>query len=552
MLCALHPFRLALAAGALALVFSVLPPKPANAQAPAYGSTPPQTAGPESTYTISGTVLNSASGQPLRRALVQVATGGNPATLTDGEGHFEFHDLPGGRVTISATKPGFFNDQELSQGQTQTPLFSIPGSDPVVLRLTPEGVITGRVEAGSEPLENVSVKVFALRIADGRKRWEVRSATTTDEDGAYRIANLPPGPYYIAAGPSVNFNPGAEPASGPRELGYPEVFYPGAPDLESATAIELTPGQQAAADLSLKGEPVYHLDGMIAGTTGRGVNLQLLSRSGDDLPFPVLHDPVTGKFRARVLAGSYTLRAFAQNPGGSASSAEQNLVITSDRSGLRLMLGPSAPIPVNVRMDAVNPERASGVQFRGGVQPLNVHLIPAVTSLNSPEFYANAGPSGRGELALRDVLAGQYTVDIAPNGEWYVSSAVSGGTDLLREDLTIPPGARTPPIEVVLRNDGASLTVAISSDGQPASGSVLLISERAPNQIRWASTSQEEQAGFSGLAPGEYSVLAFDRLDALEYRNPEVLSGYLSRASHVVLMADGKAEVTAELIRVEK
>ena len=38
---------------------------------------------------------------------------------------------------------------------------------------------------------------------------------------------------------------------------------------------------------------------------------------------------------------------------------------------------------------------------------------------------------------------------------------------------------------------------------------------------------------FEGLAPGEYSLIASDGLDKLEYMNPEVLNPYLSAAAHI-------------------
>ncbi len=51
-----------------------------------------------------------------------------------------------------------------------------------------------------------------------------------------------------------------------------------------------------------------------------------------------------------------------------------------------------------------------------------------------------------------------------------------------------------------------------------------------------------------GLAPGEYKVFAFDRLDGLEYSNPDVLSEYASKAAQVSLQPNEKTTVRVDLI----
>ena len=56
---------------------------------------------------ITGTVINSVTGEPINRAVVQLA-GLNRATMTDASGHFEFHNLQGDSVLVIVYKPGFF------------------------------------------------------------------------------------------------------------------------------------------------------------------------------------------------------------------------------------------------------------------------------------------------------------------------------------------------------------------------------------------------------------------------------------------------------------
>jgi hypothetical protein len=45
--------------------------------------------------------------------------------------------------------------------------------------------------------------------------------------------------------------------------------------------------------------------------------------------------------------------------------------------------------------------------------------------------------------------------------------------------------------------------------------------------------------------------MAFDRIDRLEYANPEVLNAYLGQASHVTLLPNGQAAITVNLIHLQ-
>ena len=50
-------------------------------------------------------------------------------------------------------------------------------------------------------MEDISVTLVASRVRDGVRRWERQGSASTDEDGTFRIASLPPGTYYISIGP---------------------------------------------------------------------------------------------------------------------------------------------------------------------------------------------------------------------------------------------------------------------------------------------------------------------------------------------------------------
>jgi Carboxypeptidase regulatory-like domain len=503
----------------------------------------PQSRGP---YSLSGTVSNSVSGVPISRALVQLAGGSEQSTLTDLEGHFRFAELPASEITLSARKPGFFSEQEVAQGSAavagQQVLHLGADSPAVLLKLTPESIISGHIGSGGEPVEGVPVKLISPRIREGRKVWEPSGYATPDEEGNFRISGLLPGIYYVAVGPSTSMLRIDTQASG-----YSEVFYPGVSDIGSATPFDLPAGQQVEADFSLKREPVFQVSGTISAPAPvRGVNLQFTNSLGDAGSFPYRYDPVSGGYISSVTAGTYTLRASAFD-NGQVGVAERPLNVNSNLTGVALSLAPAASIPVLVSSDFVTPQGKRMAAL--GLPGLSLQFISSDSQLDSARYWAVPKDAGTQQtLSFENIQPGRYVTEINPQGSVYVASAKCGNTDLLREDLAVSAGGGVPPVEIVLRDDGAALDISLT-DTQ-AKATVLLVPDRVPRQIRHGFYSG--QLRFEGLAPGEYSVLAFDNADGLEYENPEVLSLYLGDAERVTLSTGQNSSLTLRAIHLGK
>src|SRR5437899_5329269 len=154
-------------------------------------------------YMLRGTVVNSVTGEPIRGALVQIYFNGQSSMLTGPDGKFQFEGLPNGQTVVRVRKPGFFTEEEIhSPGYAQQMVPTGSHSASLVLKLIPEGVVYGRIsEDDGEPIEGLPVQLVVQRLQNGRKVWEQRPGATTDEDGAFRIAELPPGNYFLSGGP---------------------------------------------------------------------------------------------------------------------------------------------------------------------------------------------------------------------------------------------------------------------------------------------------------------------------------------------------------------
>ena len=496
-------------------------------------------------FSLGGNVINSVTGEPVQRALVSISN--RQYAMTDNSGHFQIDGLLPGRVMVTAEKPGFFNPGQT--GSIQEPSMGVSLTADVgnvLLKLMPQAVVAGRITSlTGVPIEDFPVRLYARKIMEGRAQWQVSGATQTDEDGQFRIGDLKPGQYCLSAGPEHKnvFAADAEERdtsatkgkNQPR--GYPQLFFPNAPDLASAAPIDLQAGQQFQADLSLNQEPLYEVAGKVLGAPVQsGVGWTLFNGSGEHLNSLRLREGQ--QFFGYVPAGRYTLRFFAR-------AETQQLVATvplnvaANLSGIQAVLAPETAIPVNIRAE-------SGEPARPGTLQAVVRLRPVSAGLEQTDYGSVPSQAGSTATYISGVPPGTYQVEVQAFGANYVQSATSGSTDLLAEPLVVPFGSKLDPIDITLRADGGR--VGGNIQGQD-SATVLLVPDRGPaGDIK----STEAQGGgsfsFDQVRPGDYFVLAIAQTDVLEYRNPDVLAPYLSRAVHITVSPRQELNVNLEII----
>src|SRR3974390_259506 len=142
--------------------------------------TPPASA---DKYPLTGTVVDAVSGEPIRKALVEVYTNQRRMTFSDGDGRFQLEGIPAGSYSVVAQKPGYFNQQELLRGGAP-PGEVGPKAPPPILKLSPEAVLTGKVTTtAGVPLEHVPLNLEYIEIREGRRRWASKGSAIPDEGG---------------------------------------------------------------------------------------------------------------------------------------------------------------------------------------------------------------------------------------------------------------------------------------------------------------------------------------------------------------------------------
>jgi hypothetical protein len=499
------------------------------------------------TYTITGTVADSVTGEPIPRALVRTNGMIQRTAFTDSEGHFQIDGLPPVQISVIAQKPGY----TLSNDDFHS-WFQVGANTPaLVIKLAPQSAIYGRVtDLSGQPIEHMPLRLTARALREGRKMWEQRGMTESDEDGHFRFANLMPGTYYVAAGP-LDSEPRILTAGERAKTGFPHVYYPGVPDFSSAQPIQLSAGQQMEADFSLSTVPIYQVSGTVSGRQpDQGVGFQLLTLSGDDISLPTNYTEA-GTFKLEdVPAGSYIVRAISQ-AGSQPMRAEAHVNVATNIEDLRLTLAPTVTIPIVVRMESRASSGGNASPWSPDHPPLSVRLIPA--DPNTAERFSGFDQrSGHPTMVLQDVDPGTYTAVLMPQPPWYVQSANYAQTNLLYDDMQVSSGQGYP-MEIVLRDDSASLTATVkSSDGSLENATVVVAPQPAGKVMPRVVRGGSNEFSANGLPPGEYLVFAFDRVDDLEYANPDAFAPYASQAAHMTLTPNQKAQVSLDLIHLGK
>lgn len=502
-----------------------------------------------STYTLRGTVINSVTGDPIRRVLVQA---GPYTQLTDPQGRFEFSGLSAGQFAITVQKPGFFNPGEWAEGSQPTIVDVGPKTPDPVIKLIPEGIIFGHLtDENGEPLEGVFLHTRVWRVINGLRQLQDMGGQTTDEDGYFRLFGLMPGTYYLQAGPifrrgffgQMPFSDGGN--------GYPGTYFPGVMQLSAATAIRVAPGQKVQADFSLHRTRAFQVSGQVASYSGGHVTgVSMRDSSDPSLSFPVDLDPGSGTFTARdVPAGSYIIQASGleegQEPSGRQLIGEKEVTVSANLNGIVVSLAAAVSIPVIVLAEF---ETSS---FIGSRNPVMVQLS-ALGGQGQTYFsqeLPSGGSRGDGGLVLPSVLPGRYCVSVNSQGNWYIESVTSGSTDLFREPLTVSSGTEVAPIRVLVRGDGASLAGLVRSDGSPVSAPVLLVMPEEPLRVPQIVISDPQGAfQLTNLPPGDYVVLGFDSTAGLEYADRDSLRDYFSQGTPVTLGPKDAKTISVDVI----
>ncbi len=530
----------------------------ALAQAQVLGAGTPQPPSPP--RTLAGVVVNSVTGRPIARALVQA---GQHAMLTDGEGRFEFQDVTE-IYYPTATKPGYF------PGEFGGNIFGASASQagPVEIRLVPEAILSGLVtDAHGAPIEGVTVLLRTLAVSNGLKHWEQRTSTRTNAEGEFRIAELQAGEYALQTALKLDGPPEGQAVAGFAPAEYPVLGANG------SGALHLRAGDHLEANIGTRLEKLYPVSGVIAGfPVNAGWNFTARTATGLEMSPESRHDAQTGAFRTLLPSGTFELRVqvylppamdaagrqMPGDPGQQLIGRRQVTVAQAPVSGVSLTLEPMAALPVEVTQEGA-------AELPAGEPPnpsqWNLVIVPAEAEgsgmLYSAQRAAGHGAPGRndqadGPLVIPNVPPGQYFLEAQPPPPWYVASAFCGGTDLTRERLAITGSAAGCTLRVVLRDNTASINVSVpdTKERQPVYVYAIPLSNLS-RDVQVFTTGMDGTAKLDSMPPGQYLLLASRHAAQLAFRDADSLQRYAAESRRVDLTPGANAEVHLDVMAGE-
>ncbi len=573
------------------------------AQTPQGASGPPRVA---AKGTIAGRVVNAATGEPLRKAAVVLARVDGPSqpqsTITDEQGQFWFRPVESGRYRLIANRTGFvrqaYGQRDPGSYTDSGGLLSVAAGQEVkdiLFRLVPAGAISGRVvDPDGEPIMEVQVQALRWNYSRGRRMMMPAGSERTNDRGEYRIFNLPPGRYYLAATYEGGFvagylaGVGGSESEVPLDESYAPVFYPGTSDITQAAPLEVRGDELGGMNLMLAPQRALKVSGRvlnsITGQPGRGVHVAVMARSGTVRAFVSGDLDATtdeqGYFQIRgVLPGSYVIAAewdgegqgagtiITSSVGGDRSvqynrrhySARQPLEVGgADVEGVSLVIAPGTDIAGTVHVEGVLPKPAPDIERTtqaGGrtirfsrTSQMRVVLEP-ILDLNIGNLSAAIGPDNN--FVVSNAPDDTYRINVGgmPEGA-YLKSARFGGQDVLEDGLVLTRGRRGSLELVISTNAGSLAGTAVDSNHKPFAGArVALVPEgsarKRPNLFRAATADEYGRFNFRGLAPGDYKVFAWENLEPGAHLDPEFLRPFEDRGQpvHVSEGAQNTAEV---------
>ncbi len=512
---------------------------PLNTQQPVIGKS-----------TISGTVVNSRTHEPIRKARVMLNGGAQLTATTDSGGNFAFHLLPPGTYWIMANHEDLFDNPITGGNAHQVILGDGEEKSGVEISLQPGAVITGRVtNEDGDPVASCNVSATRSERAQGQLKMGSAWGANTDSDGNYRIHGMMPGRFVIRAqcGETFPAPHGFMPRGDPMipQEGYSPVTYGAEPSSGGNAGMLIAGGSDLnGIDFHVTRVPMFLVRGTLSGADPvqmRTAQLNLIPRdnpSAEQIPVPTRMDVRRGQFRFHnVPAGTYDLVATLVTDDRAWQARETIEVGQTQVTQFALKLLPGPSLSGSVRSEDATLNLA-GQQLA---------LTPLTTNYRGPYPTATIAPDGT--FVFKSLLPGHFRFNGLPNPAYPKGFSLSG-REASPDDFEISDGAAGPLIITAGNKPG---TVEVTVESPPASGSVngLLIPD--PTGVpRVAGTIVNNGAAsvqFHGVPPGKYRALLLATQNAwLIGNSPEVLRQLESRSVPVEVTEGGDQRVSASVV----
>ena len=568
----------------------------------------PRALSQQAPLSFQGVVFEAGSDTPIAKATVELRSDSGATTLvastrTDSAGKFYLPAVAPGSYRLVASHAGHVL-AEYGQRQMSGPGTRVDPANPpsnIRIAMTKAGVISGRTLERGQPIGNSDALLVKAFYTEGQLSFTPVLAIRTDDLGEFHLFWIPPGRYYLigVVWDIANSVPRYVNPTGTDEnaismqhyigranflrsmaggvldnQAHIPMYYPGTPDPKLAIPIEVQPGAQLRGmDIDVTSVPIRRVLGKVDGIpapnaaqpgTSRGtVSMRplLASLSTSAAQAPGTATDASGNFEiAAVAPGRYLVTASAGNLSG------RTLVEVRDRDVTNVVVSllPGANITGRIVI-----ERAAPASPDPAMATLRVVLrsdpLIAGTNVNgvSPQpdgsFTITGVPaSGDYRVLVAPILTGATPPESSPPGippalrNLYVKSIRMGDLDVLNDRLHLESLPREPMVIVIGSNPGTLQGRVMNDRQQPAAGAtVVLIHDDGLRYRVNEKTMLSDPSGqfeFQNVAPGNYKVFAWERVETGAWQDPDFMRPFESRGVPVRVDEGGRvsAQVTVQ------
>jgi protocatechuate 3,4-dioxygenase beta subunit len=432
------------------------------------------------------------------------------------------------------------------------------------IRLTPTGSVSGKVlDDSGRPAVGVAIAVLhSLYGQPGLKTIQQIGTGTTNNRGEYRIDNLMPDRYYVAAGNSPDSVGRRGASRQPSNISYAFSYFPGVNDVAHASLVNIRPGEDALANMTASRQKLYSVRGRVVDATGQTLSNSRQTQVSVSLNYSGLsgaqsygtgrgYDPATGEFELlNVIPGSYVIQAHLPDVAPRPPVLPSNTSDVQTRQAALTALAelPIAELPIVVRdtdlenlvLTLTPPVTVPGKMTVDGAVTANVSSYDGVRlsfrrMSNGTQIDVGTSPAQQpvhadGTFKVAGMRAGEYLVALYVPSTYFVKSFRFDGRDILGKPLgfsgTIGVG-----FDIVLGSKPGQVSGTVTDAMlKPVPGIQAVVvplgSEDKRTRVdlyQYFLTGQNGQFTISGIAPGYYNLFAWEGIGPFGYFDPDFL-----------------------------
>ena len=489
------------------------------------------------TASVSGVVLNDATGAPLHMAVVTISTAGpkplDATTFTDGKGAFSF-EVPPGHYYLDARHPAYLRTWfGAPTGDIAPAVMTLQAGESrqgISLRLPPMAAISGVVvDPDNDPIPNARVRLLSSSFVHGKPGFSARNGATTNDRGEFRIHGIAPGRHYleVMATQRATASGGRSEVSigdPPPDLMWVSTWYSGVTSAADATALDVRGG----ADIRnivlrmMTQEPAW-VSGTVELPEGvsaaSGITVHFMSEDefgGSSMSrFGVGSSEGNQIPTQRLTPGRYKITATLQ--GSDEYRGSEEIEIHPGRQEITVRLGKPGRLAGHLSIEGAG----------GDLSKTEVALSPRDRTMP----HLNTAVRADGSFEFPAVDAGIWDIDVQPVPKGgYIKSMLLGDQDVLTTEMVIGPQT-TAPLNIVVSARGATVKGTLkqpddglaSLTGVPRARVLLAPAGRFADVLSFFHyTNSDENGKFAlhGIAPGSYKIFALDRLKPQAWWDP--------------------------------